>query len=100
MKRRTALCVEKRKATGSWVAGQFEVFGFAGSLMTIGMMVTAKMAQRSNENLQVSESRISDADISVEMTMFVKNQILTQAAVAMLSQANSLPRVALQLLQG
>jgi len=50
------------------------------------------------ENLQAAESRISDVDVSLEMTEFVKQQILTQSAVAMLSQANSLPQMALQLL--
>jgi flagellin len=35
-----------------------------------------------------------------EMTNFVRNQILTQSAVAMLSQANSLPQMAMQLMQG
>lgn len=50
------------------------------------------------ENLQAAESRISDVDVATEMTMFVRNQILTQSAVAMLSQANSLPQMALQLL--
>jgi flagellin len=50
------------------------------------------------ENLQAAESRISDADIATEMTNFVRNQILTQSAVAMLSQANSLPQMALQLM--
>ena len=52
------------------------------------------------ENLQAAESRISDADIAIEMTKFVRNQILTQSAVAMLSQANTLPQMALQLMQG
>lgn len=52
------------------------------------------------ENLQAAESRISDADTALEMTRFVKNQILTQAATAMLAQANSLPQMALQLIQG
>lgn len=52
------------------------------------------------ENLQAAESRISDVDVSTEMTEFVRNQILTQSAVAMLAQANSLPRMAMQLLQG
>ncbi len=51
-----------------------------------------------SENLQAAESRISDVDVSMEMTNFVRNQILTQSAVAMLSQANSLPRMAQQLL--
>jgi flagellin len=50
------------------------------------------------ENLQAAESRISDVDVATEMTQFVRNQILTQSAVAMLSQANSLPRMAMQLL--
>jgi flagellin len=52
------------------------------------------------ENLQAAESRISDVDVATEMTNFVRNQILTQSAVAMLSQANSLPQMALQLMQG
>ncbi len=52
------------------------------------------------ENLQAAESRISDVDVSLEMTEFVRNQILTQAAVAMLAQANSLPRMAMQLIGG
>jgi len=52
------------------------------------------------ENLQAAESRISDVDVAEEMTEFVRQQILTQAAVAMLAQANSLPRLAMQLLGG
>ena len=52
------------------------------------------------ENLQAAESRISDVDVAHEMTQFVRNQILTQAAVAMLSQANNLPRMAMQLIGG
>ncbi len=50
------------------------------------------------ENLQAAESRISDVDVATEMTEFTKNNILAQAAVAMLAQANSLPQLALQLL--
>ncbi|UZP68784.1 flagellin [Desulfovibrio mangrovi] len=50
------------------------------------------------ENLQAAESRISDVDVSTEMTEFTRQQILTQSAVAMLSQANSLPQMALQLI--
>ncbi len=50
------------------------------------------------ENLQASESRISDADVAIEMTEFVRQQILTQSAVAMLAQANSLPQMAMQLI--
>jgi flagellin len=56
--------------------------------------------QIQSENLQAAESRISDVDVSQEMTEFTRQQILTQSAVAMLSQANSLPRMAMQLLGG
>ena len=52
------------------------------------------------ENLQAAESQISDTDVASEMTNFVREQILTQAATAMLSQANSMPKMALQLIQG
>ena len=52
------------------------------------------------ENLQAAESRISDVDVATEMTQFVRNQILTQSSVAMLSQANSMPKMAMQLIQG
>ena len=52
------------------------------------------------ENVQASESRISDVDVATEMTEFTKNQILTQAAVAMLGQANGMPRMAMQLIGG
>ena len=53
-----------------------------------------------SENLQAAESRISDVDVATEMTTFVRNQILTQSSVAMLSQANSMPRMAMSLISG
>ncbi len=52
------------------------------------------------ENLQSSESRISDVDVATEMTNYTLEQIKAQSAVAMLSQANSLPKMALTLIQG
>jgi len=51
-----------------------------------------------SENLQSAESQISDVDVATEMTNFVRNQILTQSAVSMLGQANSLPQMALSLI--
>ena len=50
------------------------------------------------ENLQAAESRISDVDVATEMSEFTRDQILVQAGVAMLSQANTLPQLALKLL--
>ena len=50
------------------------------------------------ENLQSSESRISDVDVASEMTKFVRNQVLANTAVSMLGQANNIPQMALSLL--
>jgi len=51
------------------------------------------------ENLTASESRIRDVDMAQEMMEFTKNNILLQAAQAMLAQANSQPQGVLQLLR-
>jgi flagellin len=53
----------------------------------------------SSENLTASESRIRDVDMAKEMMEFTKNNILQQAATAMLAQANQQPQGVLQLLQ-
>jgi flagellin len=50
------------------------------------------------ENMMASESRIRDVDFATEMTEFTKQQILSQAGNAMLSQANLQPQMVLQLL--
>ncbi|MCA9734671.1 MAG: flagellin [Deferribacteres bacterium] len=50
------------------------------------------------ENLTASESVIRDVDMALEMSQFTKNQILQQAGVSMLAQANALPQAALSLL--
>lgn len=52
-----------------------------------------------SENLTASESRIRDVDMAKEMMEFTKNNILSQAAQAMLAQANQQPQGVLQLLQ-
>ncbi|MDR1296718.1 MAG: hypothetical protein LBO05_04950, partial [Deltaproteobacteria bacterium] len=51
------------------------------------------------ENLQASESRISDVDVALEMTEFTRNNVLSQAATSMLAQANSLSQLALSLIR-
>ena len=60
---------------------------------------TIKNLDTSAENLQASESRIRDVDMAKEMMEFTKNNILTQAATAMLAQANQAPQGVLQLLR-
>lgn len=60
---------------------------------TISNLTTA------SENMTAAESRIRDVDMALEMSEFTKNNIINQAATAMLSQANQLPQGILKLLQ-
>lgn len=53
----------------------------------------------SSENLTAAESRVRDVDMAKEMMSFSKNNILSQAAQAMLAQANQQPQGVLQLLR-
>lgn len=53
----------------------------------------------SSENLTSAESRIRDVDMAKEMSTYSKNNILSQAAQAMLAQANQQPQQVLQLLR-
>ncbi|BCO31082.1 flagellin [Thiohalobacter sp. COW1] len=52
-----------------------------------------------NENLTAARSRILDADFAAETAALTRSQILQQAGVSALAQANSLPQLALSLLQ-
>ncbi|KJR47801.1 Flagellin protein FlaA [Desulfosporosinus sp. I2] len=52
-----------------------------------------------SENLTAAESRVRDVDMAKEMMSFQKNNILSQAATAMLAQANQQPQGVLQLLR-
>lgn len=53
----------------------------------------------SSENLTAAESRVRDVDMAKEMMTFSKNNILSQAAQAMIAQANQQPQQVLQLLR-
>ncbi|MEW6599416.1 MAG: flagellin [Nitrospirota bacterium] len=50
------------------------------------------------ENLSAANSRIKDADFAIETANLTRSQIILQAGVAVLSQANTIPQYALQLL--
>jgi flagellin len=51
------------------------------------------------ENLMTAESRVSDVDVAEEMAAMTRNQVLAQAGISMLTQANTMPQMALALLQ-
>ncbi|MBN1037793.1 flagellin [Clostridium botulinum] len=60
---------------------------------------TIANVNNASENLTAAESRVRDVDMAKEMMAFSKNNILNQAAQAMLGQANQQPQGVLQLLR-
>ena len=62
--------------------------------------VTISNLSVSQENLSAAQSRISDVDVASETANLTKSQILSQAGLAVLAQANKMPQSALSLLQG
>lgn len=52
-----------------------------------------------SENMNAAKSAITDADFALEVSVYTRNQVLTQAGTAMLGQANSTTQMSLQLLQ-
>lgn len=60
---------------------------------------TISNLNNTSENLTAAESRVRDVDMAKEMMNFSKNNILQQAAQAMLAQANQQPQGVLQLLR-
>ncbi len=59
---------------------------------------TISNLQNVSENLSAARSRILDADIAMETSAMTKNNILQQAGVSILAQANQAPQLALSLL--
>jgi flagellin len=85
---------EIEAATGSVAAKRAE-FGavqnrLESSIRNIGVMV---------ENLSAANSRIRDVDIAMETSKMTSYQILQQAGISVLSQANMMPQMAIMLLQ-
>ncbi len=60
---------------------------------------TLNVLKIQTENLIAAESRVSDVDVATEMAKMTRNQVLAQAGISMLSQANLLPQMALSLLR-
>lgn len=60
---------------------------------------TIQVINNQRENLMAAESRISDVDVATEMAAMTRTQVLAQAGVAMLAQANAMPQMALSLLR-
>ncbi|TFH55434.1 MAG: hypothetical protein E4G91_10600, partial [Candidatus Zixiibacteriota bacterium] len=71
--------------------------GTLGSFQKNTLESNMRNLRVASQNLTASESSIRDTDMAESMSEFVKNQILMQAGVAMLSQGNQLPQVVLSL---
>ena len=63
------------------------------------LQATSRNLQIKTENLSAANSRIRDTDIAQVSAEMTKNNILSQAATSMLSQANAMPQSVLSLLQ-
>jgi flagellin len=61
---------------------------------------TISSLSATSENLAAARSRIQDADFAAETSALTRNQILQQAGIAMLAQANAVPNQVLTLLRG
>ena len=60
--------------------------------------VTMDRLHSAEENLGAANSRIRDADIAAESSQMTRSNILMQAGVSMLAQANQMPSIAMSLL--
>jgi flagellin len=58
------------------------------------------LAQSQISNFSAAESRIRDADVAAEAANLTKAQVLQQASIAAMAQANSAPQQVLSLLRG
>ena len=81
--------IEKINATRATVGAQINRLEY-----------TIQNLQTARENLTAAESRIRDLDMAEETSNLTKNQVLVQAATAMVAQANQVPQQALTLLKG
>jgi flagellin len=99
-------------------AGVATIASANAALLTLSTAITTKDTERAKfgykmnrlestitvinnqaENLIAAESRVSDVDVATEMAAMTRTQVLSQAGVAMLAQANTMPQMALSLLR-
>jgi len=77
----------------------------SGDRATLGasqnrLQITINNLSNASQNLQDAQGRIANVDVASETAAMTRNQILQQAGVAVLAQANQLPSAALSLLGG
>ena len=79
-----------------------QITGFRGNLGSIQKRFETTIAtlESMSENTQAARSRLMDTDFAEEVSRFTRGQILQQAGIAILAQANSAPFAVLELLRG
>jgi flagellin len=94
-------------ATAQAALGKIDaaIASLSASRATVGagqnrLTVTVTNLETAQENTAAANSRIRDVDVASETADMTRNQILSQAGVAVLAQANQLPSAALSLLSG
>ena len=93
-----------RSAAGNLITSLDTALGYiSSSRATLGaaqnrLQHTIANLSTTSENLSASNSRIRDVDVATESSNMAKNQVLEQAGVSVLAQANQLPQLALKLL--
>jgi flagellin len=87
------------KTVEGYIAEVAKAAGEFGSVQDRLQYTQANLATYT-QNLTAAQSSIVDVDMASEVTNFTKDQVLEQAGVSVLTQANSLPQVVLKLLGG
>lgn len=72
---------------------------YLGAFMAFSVEPAIDQLEVAMENLQSSEAQIRDLDFAKEMAAYTKNQIIYQAGISVIAQANMIPQSVLQLLQ-
>jgi flagellin len=106
-----ALVATSNNVAGATASSALAALGIIDAAMTVVSSARAKYGASMNRlsivttsietmriNLTASDSRIRDVDVAAETSTLAKNQVLSQAGVSVLAQANQLPNMALNLL--
>ena len=95
-----ANAADAMKVIDAAISGVSEKRGDIGSFQANVLQSNIRSLGVAKVNLSATMSSITDTDIAAEMTNFSKLQILQQAGMSMLSQANTSPQSVLSLIRG
>ncbi|MCL2578060.1 MAG: hypothetical protein FWE27_08425 [Defluviitaleaceae bacterium] len=104
-----SLLIDVRESNGIPISEQLKIIDIAEGIVNAQRAQLGAVQNRlefsrqsvdiSSENLSEAESRIRDTDMAKEIMRFTQAQVLQQAGISMMAQANQMPEAILQLLQ-